>query len=434
MRAEIIAIGDELTSGQRLDTNTQWLSERLGELGVTVAFHTTVGDDLETNVAAFRTAFDRADIVVSTGGLGPTADDLTRDALAAAAGVELVQDGAALEHIRDLFARRRREMPEQNVRQAQFPRGSRAVPNSHGTAPGIDFTVPRPSPSPPQIGEGLAEGACRVFALPGVPAEMFEMWEASVAPAIAAALGSRRVIRHRRIKVFGAGESDVEAMLPDMIRRKREPLVGITVSGATITLRITASGPNDAACEQAMAPTIAQIREILGVLVFGEEDDELEHAVVRLLNERKQSMAVAEWATDGLVSQWLAEAASGSGCFRGGIVVRDAAMLCTLLDVAVEASDGANERTASAMAQAVREKSGAVYGLAIAALPASGPAESTAATDPHGVEFSGTLHIALATSDNVRVKGFPLASHPAITKPRSAKQALNMLRLTMLNG
>ncbi len=420
MRAEIIAIGDELTSGQRLDTNTQWLSERLGGLGVPVAFHTTVGDDLETNIAAFRNAIDRADIVVATGGLGPTADDLTRDALAAAAGVDLVQDDAALAHIRKLFARRKRAMPEQNVRQAQFPRGSRAVPNPHGTAPGIDFAVPRDCCPP-----------CRVFALPGVPAEMFEMWEASVAPAIAAALSSRRVIRHRRIKVFGVGESDVEAMLPDMIRRKREPLVGITVSGATITLRITASGPNDAACQQAMAPSIAQIREILGVLVFGEEDDELEHAVVRLLNERKQSVAVAEWATDGLVTQWLAEAAGGGDSFCGGLVVGHAAMLNSLLDVAVEAGDGANESTASAMAQAIRQKCGADFGLAIAALPTTGPTEPTAAASPQGAELTGTLHIALATSDNVRVKGFPLASHPAITKPRSAKQALNMLRLAM---
>jgi nicotinamide-nucleotide amidase len=246
MRAEIIAIGDELTSGQSLDTNTQWLSQRLGELGVPVAFHTTVGDDLETSVAAFRTAIDRADIVVSTGGLGPTADDLTREAMAAAAGVDLVQDDAALEHIRKLFARRRRAMPDQNVRQAQFPRGGRVVPNPHGTAPGIALEVRRPCcPS------------CRVFALPGVPTEMFAMWHTTVGPAIAAAVPSRHVICHRRIKCFGAGESDIEAMLPDMIRRQREPLVGITVREATITLRITASGPNEAACLRSIEPTIA---------------------------------------------------------------------------------------------------------------------------------------------------------------------------------
>src|SRR5262245_45922755 len=190
MRAEIIAIGDELTSGQRLDTNSQWVSERLNELGVHVAFHTTVGDDLDDNITVFRNAIDRAEIVVATGGLGPTADDLTRDAIAAAVGVELVQDDAALEHIKNLFARRKRAMPEQNLRQAQFPRGTRVVPNPHGTAPGIDLEV----------------GRCRIFALPGVPAEMFEMWAATVAPAISSMFPSPRVIRHHRVKVFGAGE------------------------------------------------------------------------------------------------------------------------------------------------------------------------------------------------------------------------------------
>lgn len=422
MRAEIISIGDELTSGQRLDTNSQWLSERLGELGIPVAFHTTVGDDLDTSVAAFRTAIDRADAVVCTGGLGPTADDLTRQALAAAIGVDLVQDEAALAHIRSLFARRGRPMPERNVLQAQFPRGSRPVPNPHGTAPGIDITVPRECCPP-----------CRVFALPGVPAEMFAMWEATVAPALAAALPSRRVIRHRRIKCFGAGESDIEAMMPDIIRRQREPLVGITVSGATITLRITASGSNEAACLKAMEPTVAQIRDLLGVLVFGEEDDELEHAVVRLLDQRRRTLVVAEWATDGLVTHWLAEAAGGSRCFRGGIAVRDLATLQSLLGVTAGADASASAETASTMARAVREKIGADFGLAVAAFPTAGPREHTAAAGPLGAETTGTLQVALATADNVRVKGFPLASHPAITKTRSAKQALNMFRLALLN-
>ena len=422
MRAEIIAIGDELTSGQRLDTNSQWLSERLGEIGIPVAFHTTVGDDLENNIAVFRTAIDRAEIVVATGGLGPTADDLTRDAIAAAAGVELDEDDAALAHIRNLFARRKREMPERNKLQAQFPRGSRVVPNPDGTAPGIDLTVPR-SCGPP----------CRVIALPGVPAEMFAMWNETVAPALTAGQSEKRVICHRRIKCFGVGESDLEAMLPDMIRRKREPLVGITVSGATITLRITASGPNEAACRKAMEPTVAQIREILGVLVFGEEDDELEHAVVRLLNERGRTVAVAEWATDGLVSQWLAEAAGGQRL----LAKRNRRARYDSID---ETSSNRHigqlplpRRKRPARWHAPCEQlTGADYGLGIAAFPTSGPEVPTAATSQN-IDMSGTLHVALAAGDNVRVKSFPIATHPAITKTRSAKQALNMLRLALLN-
>ena len=423
MRAEIIAIGDELTSGQRLDTNTQWLSEQLGELGIPVAFHTTVGDDLETNVAAFRNAVERADIVVATGGLGPTADDLTREALAAAAGIELVQDDAALAHLRSLFARRGRPMPERNIVQAQFPRGSRVVPNPHGTAPGIDLSVPRSCCVP-----------CRVFALPGVPAEMFAMWRATVAPAIAATLPSPRAIRHRRIKCFGVGESDLEAMLPDMIRRKREPLVGITVSGATVTLRVTASGPNKAACYRAMEPTVQQIRDILGVLVFGDEDDELEHAVLRLLRERQQMVAVAEWATDGLVGQWLAEADVEGTSLRGGLIVRSPAAARSLLGIEISAGGEADAATAESLARAVREKTGVEFGLGVAAFPPPGQAVHTATScRQEPIERTGTLQVALARGENVRTKGFPLASHPSITKTRAAKQALNVLRLALLN-
>jgi competence/damage-inducible protein CinA-like protein len=416
MRAEIIAIGDELTSGQRLDTNSQWLSERLVEIGIDVAFHTTVGDDLETSAAAFRTAFDRADLVVSTGGLGPTADDLTREALALAAGVELEQNDEALAYIRALFARRARTMPERNALQAQFPRDSRPVHNPHGTAPGIDMTIARTCCQP-----------CRVFALPGVPAELQMMWSA-VAEAIAAIPGgSRRVTRHWRIKCFGTGESHIEAMLPDMIRRGREPLVGITVSNAVITLRITASGPTEAACVLAMQPTIAQIRESLGLLVFGEEEDELEDAVVRLLKERDQTAAVAEWATAGLVSGRLAEAAGDSGRLRGGVIVRDAAALEVLLGVG--GHEAASAAEAEAMARAVRQRTGADYALGVAAFPDTWSRE---APGPDQQEPEGKLHIALAVGDNVRSKGFPLAGHPAIVKPRAALQALDMLRLAML--
>ncbi|MEX2091624.1 MAG: CinA family nicotinamide mononucleotide deamidase-related protein [Pirellulales bacterium] len=414
MRAEIIAIGDELSTGQRLDTNSQWLAERLTELGVDVMFHTTVGDDLDANVAVFRAAIDRADLVVCTGGLGPTADDLTREAIAAATGAELVQDEASLAHIRSLFTRRGYgSMPERNVVQAMFPRGSQPVANPHGTAPGINMTIPRECCQP-----------CRLFALPGVPAELIAIWRETVAPAILAMQTHRRVTMHRRIKCFGAGESKLEAMLPDMIRRGREPRVGITVSDTTITLRITASGPGEAACRKLIAPTEAQIRELLGALVFGEEEDELQHAVVRLLLQRHETVAVAECATDGLVDHWLADADAASSTLVGGVVLHEAASLAALLGITD--ADPASAAAAEAMARVIRERTGADYGLAVAALPKDVKYST-------GEELEGTLQMALATSENVRVKGFPLSGHPAIVRTRAAKQALNMLRLALLN-
>ncbi len=391
MRAEVISIGDELTTGQRLDTNSQWLSERLLEIGVPVAFHTTVGDTLADNVLVFQQAAERADIIVVTGGLGPTADDLTRQALADVAGVPLVQDDTSLAHIRALFARRKREMPPANVVQAQFPAGSQPIFNPNGSAPGIDLALVRPN-----------RAAARYFALPGVPAEMKEMWSATVAPAIQRLLGEKRVIVHHRIKCFGVGESDLEAMLPDLIARHRYPLVGITVHEATITLRITATGETADLARAAMQPTIDTIRRCLGDLVFGQEDDELQDVVVRLLRERKKTLVVTEWATCGLVSNWLAQT-EAHDVFRAGSAMMG--------DMYWNHSN-------------IRSVHGADYELTIGPRPAD-----TAAVSP-----PGNIVVFLVHHREVIRKDFPFAGHPDILRPRAAKQALNLLRLHLLNA
>jgi len=411
MRAEIIAIGDEIITGQRLDTNSQWLAERLTELGVEVAFHSTIGDNLADNVAVFKTAIDRVDVVVATGGLGPTADDLTRQAIADAVGVGLVRDEASLEYIRQLFERRGRQMPERNAVQADFPEGATAIPNEHGTAPGVAIRVERPG-----------RGPCDVFALPGVPAEMKPMWQQTVVPAIAAARGEARVIRHRRIKCFGVGESQLEAMLPDLIRRGREPSVGITVSDATITLRITAAGPDDASCFQSMEPTAATIYELLGSIAFGEEDDELETVDARLLEQQHKTVAVAEWATGGLVSEWLAKAAPVEDVLAGGFVIGSLRQLKQLTgDASLHDAAPSDSAIATAAAEWVRGAVGADYGIGIAAFPPAvdGP--------------EARLCISIAAPDRTRRLQFSCASHPAIKQARAAKQALNALRLILLS-
>jgi len=412
--AEVIAVGDELTCGERTDTNSAWISRRLTELGIPVRFHTTVGDDLPRIAAAIRGALERADVVVLSGGLGPTADDLTRDGLAQALGRPLILDPDLLEHIEQLFARRRRPMPERNRVQAMRPEGSRPIPNPHGTAPGIEVEHARPGKPP-----------CRLFSLPGVPAELFEMWEQTVVPALATAGGAGRIIRHREIKCFGVGESQLESMLPDLIVRGREPSVGITVHAATITLRITAAGKTAAECEQAIEPVARIIHDALGDLVYGEGDDELSDAVVRLLAKSKLTLATAECGTAGRLAHWMADSAvrnrlssrepprDFASPFRGGMVVPDSRAARDSRDV---------QELVEMMATGSREQFGADLGLAVGPLP---PAEDLDAPP-------GDFCYALATVDGVSVKHDTTAGHPDILQDRISKQALNLVRKHLL--
>ncbi len=417
MHAEILAVGDEITSGQTLDTNSQWLSQRLGKLGVEVLFHTTVGDQLDPCIAVFRQAIARADLVVATGGLGPTADDLTREALARAVGRSLTLDADALAFVRGMFAQRGRPMPPQNEIQAMFPAGSRIVPNPHGTAPGIDLDASR---------EGRR--ACRFFCLPGVPAEMIEMWRATVAPAILGVLGAgRRVIRRRLLHCFGAGESQIESMLPDLIRRGRQPLVGITAGKATVTLRIAAEGNSEEECLAAMAPTVATIRQCLGTLVFGEEDEELQHVVVRLLRERGRTLATADCGAAGLLAEQLGGVADAAGVYRGGLVLMEPA------------------ESVEAMAVGCRDQFAADFGLAVGPIaedaedgekiadgrPCCRGGADNGAGNSNGVR-PPTVRLAIASADGVRVKSVPFFIHPELSRVYLAKHALNFLRLALL--
>jgi nicotinamide-nucleotide amidase len=408
MRAEIVAIGDELTSGERLDTNSQWLSQRLEEIGIPVHFHTTAGDDLESDTAVIRLAAQRAEVVILTGGLGPTADDLTRQALADAAGEPLQLDPALLEHIEQLYAARGRAMPPQNRQQALIPRGSRPIPNPHGTAPGIDLRLAR---------SGHSDS--RLFALPGVPAEMHQMWHAYVHPELVAQLtGPRRCIRHHVVKCFGVGESDLEAMLPDLIRRGQYPRVGITVHRATISLRITAEGDSPEACDVAMQPTLEVIHRSLGNLIFGYGQDELQDAVARQLIQSGRKLSTIEWETDGILAHWLGEHRDSACFYSGGVVIRDQRLAETL------GIDGGDNLELSEWASRWRQRAASHYVLVVGPLlPTEGATDASDAP---------TVQLILAGPDQVVVRRTRYVAHPDILKERTAKQALNLLRLHLL--
>jgi nicotinamide-nucleotide amidase len=319
MLAEIIAIGDELTSGQRLDTNSQWLSRELGLLGIPVGYHTTACDTLAAGVHAFRIAARRAQVVIATGGLGPTADDLTRDVLSELTGQRLVLSQQALEVIASRFSSRHAVMPESNRRQALFPEDGSLIENPDGTAPGIKMVLPASD------GWGDGDGSV-IYTLPGVPAEMRRMWEETVSGELKQVAGKNRVLRHRRLKCFGAGESAIEEMLPGLIERGRDPTVGITAHEATITLRISAWADNDDSCREKITTTEDIIRKTLGHLVYGEEDDEVEDAAAKALLAASARLATVEAGTAGRVAALFAQAAHRQNAtsqqfFCGGLVL-----------------------------------------------------------------------------------------------------------------
>lgn len=413
MQAEVIAIGDELASGQRLDTNSQWLSVQLGELGIATVRHTTVGDDLAHNIDAFVTAAHRADVVVITGGLGPTQDDLTRQALAEAFQAPLELDVESLQKIEQMFARRQRPMPERNRLQAMFPRGALIIPNPHGSAPGIDLSV-----------QGQVRHS-RLFALPGVPAEMKQMWHESVVPRLEEMLGeSQGRLRQYAVKLFGIGESDVEVQLPDLIDRGRVPTVGITVSRATITLRVAARARSDEQFEEAIAPTLQEIQQALGDLIFGTGDDELEHAVLRQLETRQLSMASVEIGAASWVSDWMLKGAATGGeggpgqawGYMGGIAFPTLASA----EQWFSGSRPPGESVWQALAEQARQRFNVDVVLVVGSYPTQAAMEIAAEPFP----FS----IAIGTAEGVTVEERSMGGHPDVLGPRLAKTGLDLLR------
>jgi nicotinamide-nucleotide amidase len=411
MRAEIISIGSELTSGQNLDTNSQWLSRRLAEVGIPVAFHTTVADDLDANLDAFRTAARRVELVLASGGLGPTQDDLTREVLANLADVELAFDDASFRHIQEMFSRRGRTMPERNRVQAYYPAGAEVIPNPLGTAPGIWMQL----------------GDCRVAAMPGVPSELFAMFDQNVRPRLLALGLCGGVVVQRKINCFGAGESAVEEKVLDLTRRGHVPEVGITVSDAVISLRILARAATAAQAQAQIGPVERTIRERLGTLVFGEEDQDLEHAVVQLLAEQRRTIATAESVTTGQVAQRLGRVAGVSQWFRGGVIAYANETKTDLLGVPrelIEEHGAVSAPVAEAMAAGARARLGT--DLAVSTTGLAGPGGGS---DEKPV---GLVYVGLASDGGTRSASWNWTGTRTEIQSRTAKLALNTVRLHLL--
>ncbi|WP_339732477.1 CinA family nicotinamide mononucleotide deamidase-related protein [uncultured Gimesia sp.] len=412
MQAEIIALGSELTNGEKLDTNSQWLSTELAATGISTHFHTTIADHIDEIVDQLRLSSQRSDLVLITGGLGPTLDDLTRQAMAELIGTDLVLDQESLHTIESMFQKRSREMPERNRIQAMVPQGAEAIQNLHGTAPGIWMQVPRTDSKPD----------CCIAAMPGVPSEMKPMFFQSILPRLS---HESNIIRFARINCFGVGESKTEELLGDITSRGRDPEVGITAHEATITLRIKAMGESVEACEQKISETYELIHERIGEFIFGYEDEELEHIVVALLGQQEQTLATCECGTGGLLSYRFNDVASSANFYAGGTVstiqsvLNQKAQQTGNNQITLDASD------AISLAKATREKYASDFALSIILDVNQSWQES---------ENAPQAFVALAAEGVELVEEIGLTVNRAIAKSRVTKAALNLLRRTLISS
>jgi nicotinamide-nucleotide amidase len=407
MRAVVIAVGDELVSGRTVDTNSAHVAAALAEAGVQPHRQITVGDAEDDIAEAVSEAAAAAEVVVVTGGLGPTADDLTRQGLAKALGAELALDEASLSEIEAFFRLRGRRMRGANRVQAMVPAGAEALPNPLGTAPGIAARL----------------GRARVFALPGVPHEMERMFAEQVAPRLPAGRGATFT---RLVHAFGAGESDIAAEIADLMDRGAAPTVGITACSGLISIRVVARAAGAEAARRQAEGCVREVRRRLGQLVVGEDGDTLAAAVGRALRERRQTLATAESCTGGLLGALLTDVAGSSDYYLGGVVAYADDLKRDALGVpeAMLAEHGAvSEPVAAAMASGCRERFASHWAVGVTGIagPAGGSEDKPV----------GLAYVALAAPDGTNVERHVFPGDRATIRGRAAMAAMNALRLAL---
>ena len=411
MRAEIVGVGTELLLGQISDTNAQWISQRLAEIGVDVLRHQAVGDNHERIVAALRLAVSRSDVVIVTGGLGPTQDDITREAIAAVAGVPLVRDRSIAAAITQRFARMRREMPESNLRQAAVPQGARTIAPRRGTAPGLIVQV----------------GDARIYALPGVPIEMKEMMQDRVVPELSAEVGPSG-IASRIVRCVGVAESKIAEELDDLFHGSSNPTVAYLAGGGEVKVRITAKASSLTEAEQLIDPVADEVVRRLGDAVTGTQDEDLEVVVGRLLRERGRTLALGESLTGGGVAFRVTSVPGSSAYFRGGVVVYTGDAKRDLLGVSAQtiARDGVvSEACAREMAAGARRVLGADIGVALTGVAGPEPED--------GIE-PGLVWIGLDADDVNHARSITAPPDRAIVRRWAEQAALDLLRRYLIGA
>ncbi len=407
MKAEIIAVGSELLTPDRLDTNSLFLTEQLNRLGIEVVRKTIVGDLREQVHEAFRGALDRAELIISIGGLGPTEDDLTRETVADLLGRKLIRNDAIVREIEARFRKFGRTMPEINVRQAMVPEGAAVLDNPNGTAPGL----------------WLETRGRIVVLLPGPPHELMPMYRGFVEPRLARAAGAVRLF-HRELRVAGMGESDLEQRISPVYKRYKDQIhTTILASPGEIQVHLRAWSADAVATEKLLDELVNSFQIALGENIFTLEGHTLEEVVAHELMQNQASVAVAESCTGGLLAERLTSLAGSSTYFLGAAVCYSNEMKTDWADVPAEliAAKGAvSAEVAVALAEGIRRRAGSTLGIGVTGIagPGGGSEEKPV----------GTVHIALAHAGGTRERGLRFPGDRERIRWQASQSALDMIR------
>jgi nicotinamide-nucleotide amidase len=405
VRVEVVGVGTELLLGQIANTNAQWISERLAEIGVDVLHQAVVGDNVERIVETLRTAAGRSEVVIVTGGLGPTQDDVTRPALAATAGVMLVRSARLEERLRRRWAATGRQMPESNLLQADVPAGGRAIDPERGTAPGLVVDV----------------GTSRVYALPGVPSEMKEMMEGTVLPELVQTAGASALVS-QTLRCVGMPESKIAELLDDLFHGTTNPTVAYLAGGGEVKVRLTAKAGTREDAEVLIAPLAEQVRARLGDVVFTTHDETLEAVVVRLLRESGLTLSCAESLTGGGLGARITSVPGASTAFLGSAVTYSPEAKRTILGVSgetLEREGPVSRACAAEMALGARRLFGS--DLAVALTGAAGP-------EAHDGAEPGRVWIALQAEDRAHQRGLRWPGDRTFVRRLAEQAALDLVR------
>jgi nicotinamide-nucleotide amidase len=418
MVVEIINTGSELMLGRVLNTHQQWLSRELADLGYVVTRQVAVPDTAQDIQQAGREALSRADLVITTGGLGPTSDDLTRDLIASMLGKKLREDAAVLAHVEDFFIRRNRPMPDQTRVQALVPEGACVLPNPNGTAPGLAMEV-HPNPFRP---DGKTSW---LVMLPGPPRELRPMFTDSVVPLLRRALPLKDPFVCQTLRATGVGESVVQEKIASPLQQLVATGLdlGYCARPGQVDVRLAARGAN---AEKTVREAEAIVRELIGPDIFGTGDETLEAVVVRLLTERKQTVALAESCTGGCLAHRLTNVPSASAVFRAGLVTYSNESKEKILGVragTIARHGAVSEDVAREMAEGARRVNQTDYAIAVTGI--AGPTGGT-------VEKPiGTVFIALTSPQGTQVWRMFNSWDRLTFKEVTAQQSLNQLRLLL---